>query len=70
MKKLSHIYRQSFVLVRQRKDKTNTSRKDNLAWARQTISKGRKLQLPSKLKAWQKDNLRGARQFCEGARQM
>ena len=50
MKKLSHIYRQSFVLVRQRKDKTNTSRKDNLAWARQTISKGRQIQLPNKLK--------------------
>ena len=56
MKNECHIYRQSIELVRQMKDKTNTSRKDNLAWARQTISKGRQLQLPNKLKTRQKDN--------------
>ena len=40
---LNHIYRQSFVLVRQRKDKTNT-REDNV-------------RLPNKPKTSQKDNL-------------
>ena len=40
-----HIYRQPFVLVRQWKDKTNTSRKDNLTRARQLYGKGRQFQI-------------------------
>ena len=41
----------AYVLVRQLKDKTITSRKDNLARARQ-------LQLPREPKAMQKDNFK------------
>ena len=52
MKKLSHIYRQSFVHERQSLDKTITSvgktkqeGQDKLAWARQMYDKGRQFQI-------------------------
>ena len=52
----------AFVLVRQLKDKTIASRKDNLARARQ-------LQLPSKPKAWQKDNFKASKTIQSSVRQ-
>ena len=53
----------AFVLVRQLKDKTIASRKDNLARARQ-------LQLPIKPKAWQKDNLKASKTIYSSVRQL
>ena len=57
-----HIYRQPFVLVRQIKNKTNKFAKTKQEGQDNYKAREDNSRLSTKLKTWQKDNLRRARQ--------